>query len=197
MIPLALTLAWLGAGLLLLGHRDPDLSPVRDGVSTYAARGQRGGWVKGGLFLWAVSLGLSGYAVFASLEGWRAFLMAASTALAVVGLLLIILFDETVPEFRRLFASLPQAVYEQTYHNAGVQLNGVGTLGMTLIWADARGLLLPLLGLIVTSQILRHTPWPVLLAIPYDESRGLRQRVEIGLLFLAFQVLLLQEPGIQ
>ncbi len=195
MIP-ALVFSWLGVFCLLLGHADPVLSPLRDGVSTYAARGTRGGWVKLGLLLWALGLLSAGFSVSHRTGGPWGFLVAAGTALFVAGLLLVILFDETVPEFRRLFAATPQAVYEQAYHNAGVQLNGLGSLLVLLSWAHLRGLILPVGALFLAAQGLRHTPWPVLLGIPFDESRGLRQRMEIALVFAAFQLLLLRDTGL-
>ena len=193
---LALALSWFGVFCLLHGHRDGSLSPVRHGVSTYAARGKRGGWIKTGLFLWAVSLLSAGIPVSLRAGGFSGWLVAAGSVLFSVGLLLVVLFDETVPEFHRLFAALPQAVYEQTYHNAGVQLNGLGSLLTLLSWAHLQGLFLPVSALFLASQGLRHTPWPGIFGIPFDESRGLRQRVEIALVFSAFQLLLLREVGL-
>ena len=193
---LALVLSWLGGFCLLYGHRDETLSPVQHGVSTYAARGKRGGWIKAGLFLWALSLLPPGFLVRLQGEGIWSFLMAAGSVLFTIGLLMVILFDETVPDFRRLFAASPQAVYEQVYHNTGVQLNALGSFLILLSWSQLRGLLLPVGVLFLASQGLRHTPWPAVFGIPFDESRGLRQRAEIALIFAAFQILLLREVGL-
>ncbi len=196
---LALILSWTGLGCLGWGHRTPTLSPVRDGISTYAARGSRGGWIKAGLGMWAASLGLMGWAIFPDLPLRPAFFLAAGTALGVVGFVWIVLFDETVGTFHRLFSASPQAVFEQTYHNAGVHLNALGVAVFLLAWAWGRGVPEYGLGGLVLSQVLRHTPWPQwVLGYDLEASRGLRQRAEVGVLFLMLQGVLLKEillPG--
>jgi len=122
--------------------------------------------------------------------------MAAGSVLFLTGLVMVVLFDETVPDFRRLFGASPQAVYEQVYHTAGVQTNALGGFLVLLSWSYLRGLLFPVGLFFLVSQGLRHTPWPAVFGIPFDESRGLRQRMEIALLFAAFQILLLREVGL-
>lgn len=188
--------SWLGLFFLLWGHHGIFLSPIQHGISTYAARAPRGLWVKTGLGLWGVVFGWLGWILFSRVSISAAFFIAGGTFLGTVGFGWILLFNETVGPFRHLFAASPQAVYEQTYHNAGVQLNALGILIVLLAWAWDRGVLFPMVGWVFLSQILRHAPWVRVMGWTLEESRGLRQRVEVGMLFLALQAVILWESGI-